>query len=84
MERQLYAREFLGNLMAHSSAEVYISSISGGSAGRRKTLLSRTVSKIAAYCRYVRATRVSCANPNSPAVSGERELRVYVGCGGSF
>ena len=35
LERQLYAREFLRNLIAQSSAELYISSISGGSGGNR-------------------------------------------------
>ena len=35
LERQLYAREFLRNLIAQSSAELYISSISGGSGGIR-------------------------------------------------
>ena len=35
LERQLYARKFLRNLIAQSSAELYISSISGGSAGNR-------------------------------------------------
>ena len=35
LERQLYAREFLRNLIAQSSAELYISPISGGSGGNR-------------------------------------------------